>query len=133
MAEKKPDLSEDQKNKYKYSNWVLIGALLIVLAITLNNTWVKKETVNQRIVKQEDIYCISSLCLIEGTKTRCIESNPAISHMIVTEDPQIKDAYRLIVNPTNRSCGFNSTLTIDSTGLPIDDQLDELDDTVGEQ
>lgn len=62
----------------------------------------------QRVVQQEDIYCISAICLSDGAVNKCLELQPSNSHVIITDDPLVQDANRLIVKPTKNSCGRGS-------------------------
>jgi len=110
-------LTSDQKKRYRIANISMIAAALIVLAIALNQTVFKEESLSKRVVKQEDIYCISAVCIIEGSTTKCMEINPSISHMIISEDPQVKQSYRLVVNPTDKVCGLNTYLSLEKESI----------------
>ena len=121
------ELSDEQKKRYRVGNLLIWGSLIIVLAITLNQTVFSNKGIEESVVRQEDIYCISAMCLIEGSVSKCTELNPTISHLVISEDPKIKGAHRLILNPTDNLCGTNIYLNLRMTQDDSQTQLQPVD------
>lgn len=108
-------LSEEQKKRYRVGNMLIWGSLIAVLLITINQTVFSNKGIEESVVRQEDIYCISAMCLIDGSVSKCTELNPTISHLVISEDPKVKGAHRLILNPTSKLCGTNIYLNMRMT------------------
>jgi hypothetical protein len=102
----------ESKKKFKVVNWVMYGFLIIFVLIAISNLTNQNQSSRDRVVRDEDIYCVSAICLVDGPISRCLSISPTVSHMIVTDDAEIKDAHRLIVKPTNRACGRTTVFAV---------------------
>lgn len=113
MAKNKDSgLTQQQRIKYKLSNLAIWGSLLVVAFITINQTLDSGKDTDERVVRQEDVYCVSAICLLEGPTSKCTELNPSVSHVVITEDPKVKGAHRIVVNPTGNLCGTSVYLDL---------------------
>lgn len=99
---------------HRKGRWII--GITFVVAIVLAFYSVRDQSLDEieRVVQQEDIHCISALCISDGSVNKCLELQPSLSHVIITDDPIIQDANRLIVKPTENSCGRGSILRIES-------------------
>jgi hypothetical protein len=98
--------------------------VVVVLGITLWNSIQSSNQELKEVVQQEDIYCISAVCISADTAIKCLELDPSISHLIITGDPQVRDASRLIIKPSDKSCG-RSSLKRNRSYTPVGSGLTE--------
>lgn len=92
--------------------WIIGITFVVVIGLAVHSVVDQNRDEIEKVVQQEDIHCISAVCISDGSVNKCLELQPSLSHVIITDDPLIKDANRLIIKPTNNSCGRGSILRL---------------------
>lgn len=105
--------------------WVITITFVVAIGLAIYGVRDQSQNEIERVVQQEDIHCISAICISDGSVNKCLELQPSLSHVIITDDPIIQDANRLIMKPTENSCGRGSILRIDGSQINVPEQTQE--------
>lgn len=79
--------------------------VVIVITVILHFSGAFDNSKND-VISSEEIYCITAVCLVDpNLGSDCKEMKPVTAHVVVTSDMNVPGGKRIIIEPSNKSCG----------------------------
>jgi hypothetical protein len=84
---------------------ILISILMISSVTTILHFSQSSQSQKNKITLSEDIVCIAAICLQTGVGDECFDTPANLSKISLVKDANTVGAYRIIIEPTPKSCG----------------------------